>query len=57
VLFKSNARVPHEVMAAQASRYAVTLWYFHGRAVQDVPIKPMLQTPGTKRLKLKYDEL
>ncbi|EEH60256.1 uncharacterized protein MICPUCDRAFT_12779, partial [Micromonas pusilla CCMP1545] len=29
VLFKSNARVPHEVLAANADRYAVTLWYFH----------------------------
>ena len=29
VLFKSNARVPHEVLAAKAPRYAVTLWYFH----------------------------
>ena len=28
-----------------------------GNAVQLDPIKPMLQAPGTKRLKLKYDEL
>ena len=28
-----------------------------GRAVQVVPIKPTLKPPGTKRLKLKYDEL
>jgi hypothetical protein len=28
-----------------------------GRAVQVVPIKPTLKPPGTKRLKLKYEEL
>jgi len=28
-----------------------------GRAVQVDPIKPMLKSPGIKRLKLKYDEL
>ena len=27
-----------------------------GRAVQVEPMKPMLKAPGTKRLKLKYDE-
>ena len=27
-----------------------------GRAVQVGPMKPMLKAPGTKRLKLKYDE-
>jgi hypothetical protein len=27
-----------------------------GRAVQVDPIKPTLKAPGTKRLKLKYDE-
>jgi len=30
---------------------------FLGRAVQVDPIKPTLKAPGTKRLKLKYDEL
>jgi len=29
----------------------------HGRTVQVDPIKPTLKPPGTKRLKLKYDEL
>jgi hypothetical protein len=29
----------------------------HGEAVQVDPIKPKLKAPGTKRLKLKYDEL
>ena len=29
----------------------------NGRAVQVDPIKPTLKAPGTKRLKLKYDEL
>jgi hypoxia-inducible factor (prolyl hydroxylase) len=33
VLFKSNARVPHEVLAAVAPRYAITLWYFHKEEV------------------------
>jgi hypothetical protein len=28
----------------------------HGRAVQVDPIKPKLKPPGTKRLKLQYDE-
>jgi len=30
--------------------------YELGRAVQVDPIKPTLKAPGTKRLKLKYDE-
>ena len=33
VLFKSDARVPHEVLAAAKERFAVTLWYFHGEEV------------------------
>ena len=33
VLFKSDARVPHEVLAASKPRYAMTLWYFHGEEV------------------------
>ena len=33
VLFKSDARVPHEVLAAAKKRFAVTLWYFHGEEV------------------------
>jgi hypothetical protein len=33
VLFKSDARVPHEVLAAAKPRFAVTLWYFHGEEV------------------------
>ena len=33
VLFKSDARVPHEVLAAYKPRFAVTLWYFHGEQV------------------------
>ena len=33
VLFKSDARVPHEVLAASKPRFAVTLWYFHGEEV------------------------
>ena len=35
VLFKSNARVPHEVLESRAPRYAVTLWYFHGEEVRE----------------------
>ena len=35
VLFKSDARVPHEVLASRAPRYAVTLWYFHGEQVRE----------------------
>jgi hypothetical protein len=30
--------------------------YVHGKAVQVDPIKPTLKAPGTKRLKLDYDE-
>ena len=32
VLFKSDARVPHEVLPARSPRYAVTLWYFDANA-------------------------
>ena len=28
VVFFSETRVPHEVVPAQQTRYAVTLWYF-----------------------------
>ena len=34
VLFKSDARVPHEVLASVKQRYAVTLWYFHAEEVK-----------------------
>jgi len=30
---------------------------YPGKAVQVEPSKPMLKAPGTKRLKVKYDEL
>ena len=32
------------------------LWGFPGKAVQVGPMKPTLKAPGTKRLKVDYDE-
>ena len=43
VLFKSNARVPHEVLAANADRYAVTLWYFHKEEVTAARTTPVTE--------------
>ena len=41
VLFKSDARVPHEVLAAHAPRYAVTLWYFDKSEVSAARAAPL----------------
>jgi hypothetical protein len=41
VLFKSNARVPHEVLAARAPRYAMTLWYFDKSEVTAARAAPL----------------
>ena len=41
---------------AQVARQAGARRRAQGRAVQVDPIKPTLKAPGTKRLKLKYDE-
>ena len=43
VLFKSDARVPHEVLAAKAPRYAVTLWYFHKQEVTAARAAPLTE--------------
>ena len=43
LLFKSNARVPHEVLAANADRYAVTLWYFHKEEVTAARTTPVTE--------------
>ena len=48
--------LPHgDLAAAQEDPVAATR-HAHGRAVQVDPIKPTLKPPGTKRLKLEYDE-
>jgi hypothetical protein len=48
----SGQRDDGHVPGAQGARGGVA----QGRAVQVAPFKPTLKAPGTKRLKLKYDE-
>ena len=49
VLFKSNARVPHEVLAARAPRYAMTLWYFDKSEVTAARAAPLSEEERKER--------
>ena len=49
VLFKSDARVPHEVLAARAPRYAVTLWYFDKSEVTAARAAPLTEAEREER--------
>ena len=49
-------RIVHVTCAAAQSSKVTPVTLELGRAVQVDPMKPKLKPPGTKRLKLQYDE-
>jgi hypothetical protein len=51
-----DARAPHRADARGDRHPLLHRGHHRGKAAQVDPIKPQLKLPGTKRLKLKYDE-
>ena len=54
----SEGRVDEDSPSVVRSHFKGVSWMqSRGRAVQVDPVKPTLKAPGTKRLKLEYDEV